>query len=87
MSSAPPVKPGDWIKVGSIDCVVSHVRGVEPMVGDLEVVCNPDQPAAYQVNWEDGAWVFAHPMHGIVAERVPRLEQYVAILRKGRSAR
>ena len=84
MTDAPQVKAGDWITVGSIDCVVSNVRGVEPMAGDLEALCNADQPSAYQVNWEDEAWTFAHPMRGIVAAHAPRLDPYVAILRKGR---
>jgi len=85
VADVPQVKPGDWIKVGSTDCVVSHVRGVEPEGGDLEALCNSEQPSAYQVNWDDKAWAFATPMRGIVAQHVPRLDLYVAILKKGRS--
>jgi hypothetical protein len=54
MRDAPQIKPGDWIKIGSIDAVVSDVRATDPAASDLEVVCNPERPAIYQVNWNAG---------------------------------
>lgn len=84
MSDAPQVKPGDWIKIGTMDAVVCTVRGVDPEVADLAVVCNPERPAVYQVNWNGEAWEFAHPMRGDYAEHEPRVAAYVEILKSGK---
>jgi hypothetical protein len=83
MAESPQVKPGDWIAIGSIDAVVTEVRGLEAE-GHLEVVCNPDKPALYRVNWNGEHWEFAHPMRGDYAEHVPRTLPYVDTLTRGR---
>lgn len=80
MSNAPQVKPGDWITVGTIDAVVSEVRGIDSAHAELQVLCNVERPTAYEVNWENDAWSFAHPMRGTYAEHLPEVAKYVAIL-------
>ncbi len=86
MSDAPPVKPGDWISVGTVDCVVMDVRSIEPAAAHLDVVCNPDKPAVYGVKWEDDRWSFVHPMRGDYAEHHPQAGPYVSVLKAGRPA-
>jgi hypothetical protein len=86
MTEAPQPKSGDWIKIGSIDAVVTDVRSPEDD-GRLEVVCNPDRPALYGVNWNGEAWEFEHPMRGDYADRVSRVLPFVEALRRGKSKR
>jgi hypothetical protein len=81
MSNAPEVGPGDWIKVGSIDGVVTDVRS--PVGAELSVVCNPDRPAVYPVNWDGEAWTFSHPMRGGYAEHSPDVGPHVEALKRG----
>ena len=84
MPDAPEVKPGDWIKVGSIDCVVSQFRGDDLMAdGALQVVTNPERPAVYDAKWTGHGWSFAHPMRGDYAEHSPATAPYVEIMKNG----
>lgn len=52
------VKPGDWIKIGSLDCVMrkvnEHANGCY-----YEVVFNPSKPTTHEVKWVDNKWIFA----------------------------
>jgi hypothetical protein len=82
-SSAPPVQPGDWIRIGSIDCVITQGRGVEGLAAELTVVCNLDRPTLYDVNWTGESWSFLHPMRGHYAEYAPLAAAYVQILLEG----
>jgi len=83
MSDAPEVKPGEWIKVGSVDCVVADIAGIDPQAADLHIICNEERPAVYGVNWNGEAWEFAHPMRGSYAEHTPGAEPFADILMKG----
>lgn len=83
MSHAPHVHPGEWIKVGSVDCVVAELPGVDPSAADLQIICNQERPSVYGVNWNGEAWEFAHPMRGNYAEHTPGAEPFVDILNKG----
>jgi hypothetical protein len=83
MSDAPQVKPGDWIKIGSMDAVVCTIRGVDPQAVDLAAVCNPERPAVYQVNWNGQGWEFVHPMRGVYAEHAAGVEPFVQALKRG----
>jgi hypothetical protein len=84
MSDAPQVKPGHWIRVGTVDCVVIEVPSIDPAADHIDVICNPDRPAVYGVNWGGGHWSFAHPMRGDHAEHHPSAAPYVATLAAGR---
>lgn len=83
MADIRQVKPGDWIKVGSIDCVVSNVRDFDVIATNVQVVCNPENPVAYEARREAGNWAFSHPMHGKVAKLIPNLAPFIAILKRG----
>ena len=87
MSDTPHVEPGDWIKVGSVDGVVTESREIDMIAAAVQIVCNADRPAVYKVNWNGEAWEFAYPMRGSYAEHTPGNEPFVDILRKGSSAR
>ena len=86
MAERPAVKPGDWIKVGSVDCVVANVRQPESVAvgGDIEVVFDPKKPTNHEVEWNGEAWVFCkRPDFGGYADRYSRLSGAVAILKAG----
>jgi hypothetical protein len=86
MAECPAVKPGDWIKVGNLDCVVAVVRQPELVaaLGDLEVVFDPKMPTNHDVEWNGEAWVFCkRPDFGGYADRHSRLSGAVSILRAG----
>lgn len=84
MSKRPDIKEGDWIKVGSCNCVVSMVRDLDHPFGDCEVVLNPKKPANVDVKWSGTAWVFVDPDDfGGYAERSSRLEFFVEKLKHG----
>lgn len=85
MSKRPDIKEGDWIKVGSCNCVVSMVRDLDHPFGDCEVVLNPKKPANVDVKWNGDAWVFINQNDfGGYAEKYPRLSRFVSILRDGK---
>ena len=83
MNDAPKVKPGDWIKVGSVDGVVIEARDIDMVAADVHVVCNPDRPAVYKVNWNGESWEFEHPMRGSYADHTPGAEPFADILKRG----
>ena len=85
MTDAPKVKPGDWINVGSIECVVIELRSTISAVADMDVICNPAKPAVYGVTWEGDRWTFVHPMRGDYAEHHPAAAPFVNTLVQGRS--
>jgi hypothetical protein len=82
-SGAPPVQPGDWIRIGSIDCVIAQGRGAEGSEAELTVVCNLDRPTLYRANWTGESWSFLHPMRGHYAEYAPLAAAYVQIFLEG----
>jgi hypothetical protein len=83
MRNAPPVQPGDWIRIGSIDCVIAQGRGAEGADDELTVVCNVERPTLYRVSWSGEDWSFCHPMRGHYAEYDPLAAAYVQILSEG----
>jgi hypothetical protein len=87
MSERPAIKPGDWIKIGNLDCVVATVRQPEYVAagGDIEVVFDPRKPTNHDVEWNGEAWVLCkRPDYGGYADRIQRLSGAVAILKAGR---
>lgn len=86
MSKRPDIKEGDWIKVGSCNCVVSIVRDLDHPFGDGEVVLNPKKPANVDVKWSGTEWVFVDPDNfGGYAEKYPRLNSLISIFRSKES--
>ncbi len=84
MSSRPTIKTGEWILVGSVKAVVAVVREPGDPFGDCEVVFRPDKPTNQDVEWVDGEWRFAkRPDNGGLAEKYPRLKQYVEKVKRG----
>ncbi len=88
MENTPPIKPGDWIEVGSVWAVVSQLMSPEhPMGADCEVVFNPSKPTNHDVRWNGQRWEFTKSGdQGGYADKYPRLRQYVALLKGGRWA-
>ena len=87
MSDRPEITPGEWITVGSTDCVVANVREHGHQFGDCEVVLNPLKPANCDAFWNGTEWSFVKTGdYGGYADRYQRLSQYVAILKRGRYA-
>jgi hypothetical protein len=84
MSDAPETKPGDWIKIGSVDCLVIEVHSPDRASDKVDVICNPARPAVYGANWVGDKWEFAHPMRGDYAEHHPAAAPYVDWLKAGR---
>jgi hypothetical protein len=85
MSERPPIKPGDWIRIGSVDCVVSLVRPHNDEWGDCEVVFDPKKPTNADVKWMGEAWQFVEKNDfGGYADKYNRLRHYVEILKRGR---
>jgi len=84
VSDAPPIEPGDWISVGTVDCLVIELHADDSKSVDADVICNPGRPAVYGVSWSGEQWTFAHPMHGDYAEHHPAADPYVQRFRAGR---
>ncbi|MBI4293625.1 MAG: hypothetical protein HY661_19285 [Betaproteobacteria bacterium] len=86
MSDRPEVKPGDWVIVGGVRCVVANIRALDDRFGDCEVVFNPSKPTNRDIKWSDGAWHFVETGDfGGYADHYERLRQFVQILKSGRS--
>jgi hypothetical protein len=80
MSNAPTVKTGEWIYVGSIRCVVSTVR----KDAICEVVFDPIKPTNRDAYWTGTSWSFTESEDfGGYADKYPRLNPYVQILKRG----
>lgn len=58
MSKHPNIQVGDWITVGSHDCVVSKVFTEELVGGVCMVVFDPRKPTTHIVEWDGDKWVF-----------------------------
>lgn len=84
MTKLPRVSPGDWINVGKRECVIANVFEPGGQFGDCEVVFNPQKPTNTSVRWTGNGWEFASDDYGGYADKYPRLEHYVAILKRGR---
>jgi hypothetical protein len=87
MTDRPSVSLGDWIRVGSHDCVVSYLTPSNDPLGDCdcEVVFNSSKPTNRDVKWTGDSWQFVErPDYGGYADKYDRLRQYVRILKSGR---
>jgi hypothetical protein len=85
MAGRPYIRPGHWIDVGSVACVVSTVREPGHASGDCEVVFNALKPTSHDVEWDGDDWRFVtRGNSGGPADRYPRLAPYVAQLKAGR---
>jgi len=85
MAEQPSIRPGEWITIGKRDCVVSQIYDSSYSFGDIEVVFDKDKPTNHDAIWEGEKWNFAPSSDfGGYAERNPKLEEYVRILKKGR---
>ncbi len=83
MIEQPKIKPGDWIYVGQIHCVVANVYEPDNTSGNIEVVFNPDKPTNRDVNWNGNEWEFSPSSDfGGYADQYPRLNYYVRILKR-----
>ncbi len=79
------ISPGDWIRIGEIDCVVSRVWPAGNALGDCEVVFNPDKPTNHNAYWTGDQWDFVKSGDfGDHADKYARLRAFVEILKAGR---
>ena len=79
------ISPGDWIRIGQTDCVVSRVWPAGTASGDCEVVFNPDKPAYRNACWTGERWDFVKSGDiGGYAGKSARLRTFVEILKAGR---
>lgn len=84
MKVRPDVKPHEWIKVEGVACVVAIVREPGDLLGDLEVVFDPNKPANVDVKWTGESWSFSRPNDlGGYADRYSRLSAFVHTLKAG----
>jgi hypothetical protein len=85
MAARPEIKSGDWISIGSTDCVVSKVYPAGAGFGDCEAVFNAAKPTNDDARWTSDQWAFVHEgASGGYADKYPRLRDFVAALRRGR---
>lgn len=87
MNEKPNVKPGDWIKIGSLDGVVCQIFNDDFIKNGIEVVFigNKGDAVNLDVCWNGEKWVSARDGDlGGYADKYDRLREYVAILRRGR---
>jgi len=85
MESEQNVKPGDWISIRSTDCVVAIVRDADDGQVVCEVVFNQDKPTNLDARWNGETWEFVESGdYGGYADKYPRLNEYVRILKNGR---
>jgi hypothetical protein len=93
MADIPIVSPGDWIRVGkdtlhSFNAVVCHVYDeLSPDGGHIEAVYLDYRKRAMNIDvkWTGTHWEPARESpYGGYADRYPRLQYYVGILRAGR---
>lgn len=79
------ISPGDWIRIGRIDCVVSRVWPAGNVSGDCEVVFNPGKPMHNNAYWTGDQWDFVKSGElGGYAEKHARLRTFVETLKAGR---
>ena len=85
MTERPFIKSGDWIRIGSVDCVVSLVRPPGDSFGDCEVVFNAQKPTNDEARWANDHWEFvSNGATGGLADRYPRLADFVWKLKRGK---
>lgn len=58
MTAQPPIALGDWIEVGSTDCVVMNIYKAESSSGVCQVVFNKKKPTTHDVDWDGTKWFF-----------------------------
>jgi hypothetical protein len=84
MNNRPEIKPGDWIIVQNVDCVVANVRQPGHTFGDCEVVFNPSKPTNHDVIWNGVEWKFVeYDIYGGYSIKETRFTKYVRILKRG----
>jgi len=84
MRNPPEIKPGDWIVVGKIDCVVTHLYPPNSPFGAGLVVFNKSKPTTHDVSWDGEKWFFPErpDFGGYGRDSDP----YVQQLKRGRHA-
>lgn len=84
MVGIPKIKSGDWITVGSHDCVVTQIHFGNPVSGDCSVIFNKNSPTSHDVEWDGEKWNFSERLDygGYVKDSDP----FVYQLKKGRYA-
>ena len=87
MAERPDIKPGDWIRIGKTDCVVTGVfeEPGDPM-RDCEVVFNPQEPTNRDAQWNGDDWEFVGTEIGGRADHYKRLSEFVSLLKRGKYA-
>ena len=58
MKDIPKIKPGDWLTVGSNDCVVSMIYPPDSQSGVCLVVFNKNKPTTHDIDWDGTKWYF-----------------------------
>jgi hypothetical protein len=89
MRDIPKISRREWVIVGSIRAVVSNVYdGLSANGGNVEVVfLDGHQAVNRDVRWTGTEWEFVNQGdYGGYADRYPRLQPYVGILRSGQNA-
>lgn len=78
----PLVRPGEWIKVGGNDCVVTHVYEDDSQPETGMLVFNPKKPTTHEFRWDGDHWVFSDsPDYGGYARES---DPYVRQLKRGK---
>ena len=82
----PELSPGDWVRVGKLDCVVAQIYSPDNPLGHYcEVVFNPHKPTNHDVVWTGRRLELAKTGdYGGYADNYPRLSRVVSILKRGR---
>ena len=85
MSEMPAVKCFAWIRIGSVNAIVSTIYAHRP--GEIEVVYLDERDRAINEDavWRDDGWHFLIPgVCGGYADNYSRLASFVSELRSGR---
>lgn len=53
------IKPGSWITIGNIDCVVTAIYKKNSPFGICSVVFNKEKPTIHDVDWDGKKWFFS----------------------------
>ncbi len=82
MASRPEKKLRDLITVSTAECVISDIYPAGDARGDYEIVfLGKDGPLVTSAIWLGSGWGFHPPAQLADATRVPRLAEYVALVR------
>ena len=84
----PRLVPGEWVRIGNLDCVVATIYPPDNPFGHYcEVVFNPRKPTNHNVVWDGDRLKLAETGdYGGYADNYPRLSEIVSILKRGRWA-